>query len=708
MPQYLEDLVDIFVHFANWKATNNPKLSEVETIHLQIGISILFKQLYGMYPWNFITLLQKRVKDCPQSFLCVISPLFETVKMHPMLLTSNIESEKSSSRWKEMEPHDVVVECAKLSLEESLVQIHPFERQNSENAWCNQSNESTVNNSQLRDALVNSSSILDAKQKNRNSQNVSFWSPSFIVLATPPPTSTVSHTPTSTPINPNYSIPTIPSAQYTASGASPPEAAVEATPETTPMKDFEKPHRPFPVNSSAARTIWGNMSQPSSPLKKEDNSPFKQSDSTNLVGIESSYIATSSKFLKLVNDRNMSKRETQSSCDAMYSIEDDSKQTSFHLATISTDNSQDDEEVTQINMVDQNVLLDDDTKFINNLDDPTDKRRRSLAKCHQKMSFEENQMDLDERRTASSSKYSISSSTLVVKSTRDIITKTPTESLRLIKENEVCSTETQTDQYLQQYINTLEDLIKDEIERKRSAGNSSIGTGPLSPHKLLDQYMEISIKKNSSSDPQTRTSELQLLNLQLQYERYRREVHAERNRRLLGKSRDNAVLKTENDDMKYKLVKQSKELETMRENFNKAKLRQNAKEQDSIRELNRLRGEIEKEHEENKQLLSKIESVERNLKTEMENNKKLASNLETTQSEIFDLKNLLQQCQYQADIGTHYKEELHRLQSKEVLMGEIQLKISEKLNELHHLRARDAEIEALKYSCNEEVKGKFK
>jgi tuberous sclerosis protein 1 len=40
--------------------------------------------------------------------------------------------------------------------------------------------------------------------------------------------------------------------------------------------------------------------------------------------------------------------------------------------------------------------------------------------------------------------------------------------------------------------------------------------------------------------------QLTLLNIQLQFERHRREAHAERNRRLLGKSRSNRALEEHN------------------------------------------------------------------------------------------------------------------------------------------------------------------
>ncbi|KAG8296909.1 hamartin [Homalodisca vitripennis] len=41
--------------------------------------------------------------------------MLDTVKVHPMLVTASKDVEVSSSRWRKMEAHDVIVECAKLS-----------------------------------------------------------------------------------------------------------------------------------------------------------------------------------------------------------------------------------------------------------------------------------------------------------------------------------------------------------------------------------------------------------------------------------------------------------------------------------------------------------------------------------------------------------------------------------------------------------------
>lgn len=65
---------------------------------------------------------------------------------------------------------------------------------------------------------------------------------------------------------------------------------------------------------------------------------------------------------------------------------------------------------------------------------------------------------------------------------------------------------------------------------------------------LLDQFLwnilESRPKGTNSCESENRLlkEQITLLNIQLQFERQRREVHAERNRRLLGRSRNNRAL----------------------------------------------------------------------------------------------------------------------------------------------------------------------
>lgn len=118
VPNFLPDLFDVFGHLASWNCQNPNRLNENQLIHLQIGLYMLFHRLYGMYPCHFISYLREfKDKEKGAIFHHTIKPLLETVRMHPLLVTATKDSELNSVRWKEMEPHDVVVECAKLSLD---------------------------------------------------------------------------------------------------------------------------------------------------------------------------------------------------------------------------------------------------------------------------------------------------------------------------------------------------------------------------------------------------------------------------------------------------------------------------------------------------------------------------------------------------------------------------------------------------------------
>lgn len=708
MPQYLSELFETFMYLASWKAKNKPELTKDQQIHLQIGISTLFQRLYGMFPCNFTFYIRDHIKENQLAYENVINPLLETVKMHPLLLTSNRESEKSVSRWKEMEPHDVVIECSRFSFE-GVVKLPDIECEHqNENTWYNQLMTDTASNLGIGDVLP-----MCVKQRVKNTQKLDcIWSPSNAVLATPPPTNTVTHTPTPTMINPNYTIQTISSAQYTSSGASPPEAAVEATPETTPMKDFIKPHRPFPVNSTAVRTIWANTSQPSSPRKKEDGtSIFGYTE--NSTSTASTALLMSSKLTRLVSDRQMAKLHHERN---VLSIGEMNSSDVFEIEIQDPLNAnveicQEDEEVTEINKGKIGTDHFGEPVSFGNGDSTVADVRAHYTPVQQSIKNDETANNTS--RSVSNKRLSSSWPGLKI-NIKDA--NAAATDLSLIKET--VATQTNHDENVPIYQNIAQDMLSDEINRRKSTSSNNnsttttttmaVETVPISPHLLLDQYIEASIKKQSPNDVGShRTVELQLLYLQLQYERYRREVHAERNRRLLGKSRDNAALKMDNDKLRYQSDRLSKELTAMTVTLNDAKLTQNAKQQENFHECERLRNEIHMEQTNGKELRLEMNSLKRALTQETEQNKEISASLGAAHAEIFDLKNLLRQSQDQADAGNKHKEELQRMYSKEVLMGELQIKLNEKMIELSNLRARDGETEALKQAYIEEVRGKY-
>lgn len=766
MPQYLQDLFDIFLYLSTWNYTKVPRLTEDQLIHLQIGLSIFFQRLYGMFPCNFVAYLREITKEHRLVFQHTINPMLETVKMHPMLLTSNRDLEKNNTRWKEMEPHDVVVECSRFSLDylggttrstpdtinattDCLFNIPCRSTQ------CGQQTSSaeTPVSVQLQNSLRNApysagfNSTLytpfnELRQLQPQQRIDIEWSPLLGVLATPPPPGGAIPPHTPTPSIPSYAVQTIPvsAQQQCASGASPPEAAVEATPETTPMKDSVQAVRSFPPNSTAVRAIWG-VSQPSSPMKTESGgAAFRYADmpASQIVSVEQHRLS-SPKIINFVTERSMYQSQihtlvekaTVATTDTIlpklppllssHAINDEPAN-----LTKTCTSSLEDLEVTDIDRffmrIDSSVAPDNGTSGIHipnsgSVENYTEhfqqwqsqvskslpaesmlakRRQRNRRKNSNTPSPHEDDEDSGGKESDATNDPPLNLPLL--RSKRNNFAKRPNPSIGTQTVDQIPSTT-----YDQMFL----ELINVEGKSKTVVPLSTeVNQQPLSPHTLLDQYIETSIRKRQPSENNNLTEQIQLLNLLLQYERYRREVHAERNRRLLGKSRVNAGLEMDNERLGREKSNLTKEVEELTVNLNKARIARNQQDRDYAKELAKARQDHQHECEANQQLRATIESLQRRVSEEETGKRSKELELEAASAELFDLRNELQQTQYQADMGQHYKDEVHRLQSEVALMGEIQMKCKEKLNEINNLKARDAEMDVIRHAYDEEVRGK--
>lgn len=278
----------VFAHLASWNSQNTNRLPEDKLLHLQLGLQMLFHRLYGMFPCNFIAYLTEFTKrEKGAIFQHTIRPLLETVRLHPLLITATAESEINSERWKEVQPHDVVVECMRLSL--------PFssnDAQTSDLGYGYTPRSSSSSSSMFSNTFCQKQSI--SNQKFRESQRHRLPSAVTSSISGKAPTSVLceresvnclwspyheivnsSHTPL-TPTPAPYMMPlTSALSNLVSTGCSPPEAAVEATPETTPLKentDFKRSRINSAsgiVNPLAVKAIFVS-SQPSSPLRMKD------------------------------------------------------------------------------------------------------------------------------------------------------------------------------------------------------------------------------------------------------------------------------------------------------------------------------------------------------------------------------------------------------------------------------------------------------
>uniref|UniRef100_UPI00398E989B TSC complex subunit 1b isoform X2 n=1 Tax=Pristiophorus japonicus TaxID=55135 RepID=UPI00398E989B len=117
--QYLLDFFDIFGRLAAWNLRNPGHVPEVYLIHLHASVYALFHRLYGMYPCNFVSYLRSHysMKENVETFEEVVKPMLEHVRIHPELVTGTKDHELDPIKWKRFETHDIVIECAKVSLD---------------------------------------------------------------------------------------------------------------------------------------------------------------------------------------------------------------------------------------------------------------------------------------------------------------------------------------------------------------------------------------------------------------------------------------------------------------------------------------------------------------------------------------------------------------------------------------------------------------
>ncbi|XP_035291375.1 TSC complex subunit 1a isoform X1 [Anguilla anguilla] len=117
--QHLYEFFDVFGRLAGWNVKHPGHVTDVYLIHLHATVYSLFHRLYGMYPCNFVSYLRSHysMKENCDTFEEVVKPMLEHVRIHPELVTGTKDHELDPTRWKRFEVHDIVIECAKVSLD---------------------------------------------------------------------------------------------------------------------------------------------------------------------------------------------------------------------------------------------------------------------------------------------------------------------------------------------------------------------------------------------------------------------------------------------------------------------------------------------------------------------------------------------------------------------------------------------------------------
>uniref|UniRef100_A0A4X2L1H3 TSC complex subunit 1 n=1 Tax=Vombatus ursinus TaxID=29139 RepID=A0A4X2L1H3_VOMUR len=199
--QYLHDFFDIFGRLSSWCLKNPGHVTEIYLVHLHASVYALFHRLYGMYPCNFVSFLRSHysMKENLETFEEVVKPMMEHVRIHPELVTGSKDHELDPRRWKRLETHDVVIECAKISLDPTeasyedgySVSQQISARVDTQNSY---GNATSTPYSTPRLALLNTPGQLpqvlsSTTRLSTEPSQATIWSPSAVCGMTTPPTS---------------------------------------------------------------------------------------------------------------------------------------------------------------------------------------------------------------------------------------------------------------------------------------------------------------------------------------------------------------------------------------------------------------------------------------------------------------------------------------------------------------------------------------
>uniref|UniRef100_A0A1B6J1T1 Hamartin n=1 Tax=Homalodisca liturata TaxID=320908 RepID=A0A1B6J1T1_9HEMI len=783
MESCLQELFTVFSHLAKFDTINPNKLSECQLFHLQMGLYALFLRLYGMYPCNFLSYLRIEYSQSTKLLIFnhTIRPMLDTVKVHPMLVTASKDVEVSSSRsgigneqfgcrWRKMEAHDVIVECAKLSFNGG-----DYEKRADDGS-------SRVS---LDHCLM-----LDNRYVTRSASggDREFMSPvSYSGISTPTQSSAPESAPTSIPHTPIAQTHMVGSTFPLQDGASPPEAAVEATPETTPIKDLRNVvragHHP---NSSIPRALNAisnspNHSQPSSPMRKEA-SPFRftMESSAFQPAQERKDSLITQKVQRLVTDRVQTSTEnidktksrgpmqptsplrvisgqglsygTESPAELPIDQEDreveitmtsdtnshvwNPRQCDSVVQDIASNDHEDLEECQQdlctasgICMPNSNSMWDF-TRKVNN-------RLRFYSQCHAEpphQGLSTGSSPNDGFSIPINPKVRRANSCPEMKKTCSSLERHPVEKVdeepspvngvtvdfpaTSSNGKETASIGTQTDNplpYEHLFLavfptadsNNSHQLASEEVSGVDTNNSSPLPQKTFSPTQI-DTYMNATVntffesKKTKSQGMETELKatreQLQLMNIQLYFEKHRREMHAERNRRLLGRCRkvrsqeelttalkeQVALLQADNELLHNSLHKRSEEAKVYVQQL-----------QETLKSYQNQKSSLQLECTKERSLRESIEEV---LKQEREKTANVTKELNETKASLFNATNELHHVASVVSENRVLRESMSRLQKELVAEGEVQERYRQRVNSLLRHLQNSSEVELLENS----------
>lgn len=273
--------------------------------------------------------------------------------------------------------------------------------------------------------------------------------------------------------------------------------------------------------------------------------------------------------------------------------------------------------------------------------------------------------------------------------------------LHSTKHTESISTQTQDlVPYEHLLMGVLDQRSQDQHQTSRQNSDSR-----LSPSSMVDRYIEACARVNSancskhklqkkkslmddeftddgtedfSQDYESTNQQLQLMQMQLLFERQRREVHAERNRRLLGKLRDSRALQEQNAALKDQLSETTADLESLKSQIDRYKKENRLAEDRYTEALQHWQSKCVEEQQISRVLKERAEMLELELKNDKKKVSECEQQTRAAEAAFFDAGHQLKDALKAASRGEELKRILDNVQKRFLLLGEVQTRLQER------------------------------
>ncbi|XP_058630705.1 TSC complex subunit 1a isoform X2 [Onychostoma macrolepis] len=690
--QLLCEYFDIFGRLAAWNRRHPGHPHGVFAVHLHASIYSLFHRLYGMYPCNFISYLRAHysMKENVDTFEEVVKPMLEYVRIHPELITGTKDYEVDPIRWKRFEPHDIVIECAKISLDSkeasseegnsSLSDHIPRRSVDHSRSWSELSIHEITSftpTAAVRQSLSLSLSYLTVTQDsgssaqtpdhqsdgmNSSGMEEEIWSPSSVCGLTTPPSSR------------GMSPTTVSDVSHSAS------------------------HLSGQIPSTSGDGKWTlspstpSGSSPLPSLSEEIGQPAQNTSSTQAKVIQTG------KELRKVTPRSINNKGGASDAKIPVSLAQRSD------IVKRTDREREDDTINEdilsltLGRLDFGTRPGLDSGSLDTLLSSHPRHEQNLASTPNRVEFsakggEQQPWSFWPTLTPieyGKSNYSLSDLTkgsmpyeplfdlALPKVASLFLERKTTEAIRRAEEESQHREELEgedlsatsplevLDRVIQQGQDTHEKMLKRTLSSQSQSADPHSG-GPVSA---------------ASDELGMLRSQLLLLHNQLLYERHKREQHALRNRRLFGRIVNATALEEQNNSMKTQLKLQDVEMKAVQVSLKEEQRcsRHIQKDRDAL--VNQLQTQIQQLQKERNDYYSKMQELKSDLQENQKKVGEMEAELQKANNKVYNMGHVLSQMSIKLNNSENMEQQMAFLNKQLLLLGEANKLCVEKIDRL--------------------------